>query len=188
MQEQSMRWRSSDIEAFPDDGKLYEIIDGELYVSRQPSWEHQVICATVTWSLKSWSRLTGNGSVAIAPGLLFSEDGDVAPDVVWVSSARLPAILGPDRKLHDAPELVVEVLSPGPRNDQRDREAKLRLYGRRGVREYWVVNWQLRQVELYRRERQALTLVATLVEGDSLESPLLHGYSLSLSELFADLP
>ena len=64
-----------------------------------------------------------------------------APDVVWVSKERLAAVLRRDGKLHGAPDLVIEVLSPGAKNERRDREAKLKLYARRGVREYWIINW-----------------------------------------------
>jgi len=185
---QSLRWTSADLELLPDDGKRYEIIDGELYVSKQPSWEHQLICLGIGLGLDRWSNETGAGVVNIAPGVIFAEDDDVAPDLVWVSSERLPTLLGPDRKLHAAPDLIVEVLSPGPANERRDREAKLKLYARRGVREYWIVDWQRRQVELYRRADATLQLVGTLLEGDTLQSPLLPGFSYALGDLFARLP
>lgn len=185
---QSVRFTSADLELFPDDGKRYEIIDGELYVSKQPSWEHQVTCGELFAVLNQSSRETGAGFPAIAPGLIFAEDDDVAPDLVWVSASRLPTLLGPDRKLHAAPDLVVEVLSPGPANERQDRDAKLKLYARRGVREYWIVDWQHRQIEVYRRDETTLQLTATLLEQDTLESPLLPGFACPLRDLFARLP
>jgi Uma2 family endonuclease len=185
---QSLRWTSADLDLFPDDGKRYEIIDGELYVSKQPSWEHQLICFGIGVPLDGWSRETGAGVVNLAPGVIFADDDDVAPDLVWVSAERLPTLLGPDRKLHAAPDLVVEVLSLGSTNERRDREAKLKLYARRGVREYWIVDWQRRQIELYRRADATLQLAATLLEGDTLESPLLPGFAYPLRDLFARLP
>jgi Uma2 family endonuclease len=97
-------------------------------------------------------------------------------------------VLAPDGKLHAAPDLAVEVLSPGSSNERRDREVKLKLYARRGVREYWIVDWQRRQIEVFRREDGVLQLSATLLEGDSLQSPLLPGFALSVSELFARVP
>lgn len=185
---QSLRWTSADLEALPDDGKRYEIIKGELYISKQPSWEHQLMCAEFTIDIGLWNRATGAGVVNGAPGVIFADDDDVAPDIVWVSRERLSVLLGPDRKLHAAPELVVEVLSPGSANERRDRDAKLKLYARRAVREYWIVDWQRRQIEVYRRADATLYLAATLVEGDDLQSPLLPGFSLSLRDLFARLP
>ena len=61
-----------------------------------------------------------------------------------------------------APELIVEVLSPGDQNEQRDREVKLKLYSRYGVQEYWIVNWQLRSIDVYRRDEAQLQRVSTL--------------------------
>ena len=188
MAQAARRFTSADIEAMPDDGKRYEVIDGKLYVSTQPSWFHQMVCTVLTWALHSWSVETGAGRVNGAPGLIFAEDDDVAPDLVWVSNARLTTALWPDGKLHAAPELVVEVLSPGRANARRDRHAKLDLYSRRGVAEYWIVDWQGRRVEVRRREEPRLRLVATLREADTLASPLLPGFALPLERLFADLP
>src|SRR5437867_1954822 len=146
----------------PENGKLYEVIGGELYVSRPPSWEHQYTCVQIASALNAWSK-TGLGSTNAAPGLIFAEDDDVAPDVVWISRQNLATTLGADRKLHAAPELIVEVLSPGLANQQRDRQTKLKLYSRQGVQEYWVVDWERRQIETYRRDRTALALAATLL-------------------------
>ncbi len=112
----------------------------------------------------------------------------MAPDVVWLSRARLRTALGEDRKLHQAPELIVEVLSPGPTNERRDREAKLKLSSRRGVLEYWIVDWRQRQVEVYRRQELALRLVATLYEKDELQSPILSGFACDLRRLFPAAP
>jgi Uma2 family endonuclease len=183
-----LRFTSADLELFPDDGKRYEIIDGELYVSKQPTYEHQLTCVGFAFALEGWSRETGAGFVVIAPGVIFAEDDDVAPDIVWVSASRLPLILGSDRKFHAAPDLIIEVLSPGRSNEQRDREAKLKLYSRRGVREYWIANWQRRQIEVYRRADAGLYLVVTLLEGDTLESPLLPGFACPVRDIFARLP
>ncbi len=184
---QTMRFRSADLEAFPDDGKRYEIIDGELYVSKQPSWEHQRTCLVVGAELLSWDRETGAGWTNAAPGVIFADDDDVAPDIVWVSRERLRSIKGEGGRLYAAPDLVVEVLSPGTSNEKRDRDAKLKLYSRRGVREYWIVNWMSRQVEVFRREDLALHLVGTLLETDVLESPLLPGFRCPIARLFQDI-
>lgn len=184
----TLRWTSADLELMPDDGKRYEIVEGDLYVSKQPHWHHQVTCGRVFTQLDLWSRTTRMGFASIAPGVIFDEDEDVAPDVVWVSRERLAGGLGEDGKLHAAPDIAVEVLSPGLTNERRDRDAKLKLYARRGVLEYWIVNWRLKQIEVFRREQLALRLFATLRAGDTLESPLLPGFACPLAELFEDLP
>lgn len=180
----TVRWTVVDLEALPDDGKRYEIIDGDLSMARQPDWHHQFACVRLARFLDEWNEQTGTGIVNAAPGIIFADDDNVVPDVVWISRERRVNALKEDGKLHAAPELVVEVLSPGEPNADRDRETKRKLYSRRGVQEYWVVDWQLRQVEIYRREQAALVLIATLFAQDTLESPLLPGFRCQVQRLF----
>ncbi len=183
----SLHWTSRDLELLPDDGKRYEIIDGELYVSKQPHWHRQFVCGQLWGVLQAWSNQTKTGIANFAPGVIFDDDEDVAPDVVWISRQRLATSLQPDGKLHDAPELAIEVLSPGNTNERRDREIKLKLYSRRGVLEYWIVDWQKRRLDVYRRKEAALALTATLYETDLLESPLLPGFSCRVGQLFDEI-
>lgn len=185
---EAMKFTSADLLLLPQDGKLYEVIEGELYVSRQPHWHHQYACTRILQALENWNDETGLGVANNAPGMIFADDDDVAPDVIWVSRERLATILGEDGKLHAAPELVIEVSSPGWENQQRDRQTKLKLYSRRGVQEYWIVDWQQQTVEVYRRSGFRLKLTATLLRNDSLSSPLLSEFSLPVAELFMKLP
>jgi len=180
---QTRHWTSADLEQFPDDGKRYEIIAGELFVSKQPTDDHQVAGEELFLELGIWSRQTGRGRPSMAPGFVFADDDDVTPDLVWMSHARRREALGPDGHFHQAPELAVEVLSPGPTNARRDRQVKLALYDRRGVTEYWMVDTQQRRIEVCRRVAGRLTLVATLQEDDALESPLLPGFSCRVGQL-----
>ena len=184
----TLRWTTADLELFPDpiDDTRYEIIDGELYVSKQPSVEHQYTCAEVTSELRVWNRATARGIVLPAPGVIFADDDNVAPDVIWASMARFQQIVGEDRKLHAAPELVVEVVSPGATNERRDREVKLRLYARRAVEEYWILDPAERSVDVFRRSGDSpeLAHAATLHGDDRLESPLLPGFGVQVEQLF----
>lgn len=182
----SLRWTTTELESFPDplDDTRYEIIDGDLYVAHQPSVEHQYTCTRLSVALEVWSEQTGLGLALTAPGIIFAEDDNVAPDVVWISRERLRAVVGAEGKLHGPPELVVEVLSPGEANQRRDREAKLKLYARRGVDEYWIVDLRRRLVERYSRDGPALRLVATPAAADRIQSPLLPDFSHPVSALF----
>jgi Uma2 family endonuclease len=119
--------------------------------------------------------------------LVFADDDDVIPDIVWISRERLRRVLEGGR-LRAAPELVVEVLSPGSHNARRDRVAKLDLYSRRGVDEYWLVDPVARHIEIYRRRELALHLEATLRESDAIESAMLPGFSLTVARVFVGLP
>ncbi len=178
------RFTSADLALMPDDNKRYEIIEGELYVSRQPSSEHQYTCGRLFKVLDDWDTATGLGRTLIAPGLIFAEDDDVAPDVIWISRERYAKAVDDAGHLHLAPEIVIEVLSPGRVNEERDRQAKLKLYSRRGVHEYWIVSWIGQFIEVYRRDNAQLHLTATLYSDDVLETPLLSGFSCTVAQLF----
>ncbi len=178
-------WRSSDLDLLPDNGARYEIIDGELFMSKSPHWHHQAACGNVYMELKLWCRKHGQGAVAINPGVLFSDADDVVPDVVWVSQERIDDLLDDAGHLTGAPDLAIEVLSFGTRNEERDRTAKRKLYETQGVREYWILDWRLKQVEVYRREAGELRRVATLLPEETLTSPLLPGFGCVVSTLFS---
>jgi Uma2 family endonuclease len=190
MSSKGLRWTIHDLEAFPDnDGKRYEIIDGELYISKQWHWLHQRACGHIYALLTLWSKQTGLGEANLAPTLCFADDFEVIPDVVWLSRELLKAILKEDGKLHGAPELVIEVVSPGEQNERRDREVKRKLYSRYGISEYWVIDCRKQMIEVHRLERASsiLEVVQTLFEKDILRSPLLPGFSCKVGELFEDI-
>ena len=185
----TQNWTVDDLERLPDhEDKRYEIIDGELYVSTQPNWEHQFAEGEIFAALREWSNRTKAGMANLGPGVIFSKENAVAPDVVWISNEQLAHALQRDGKLHAAPEIVSEVLSPGSENTRRDRQLKLNLYSRFGTIEYWIINWQERTVEVYRRKNDVLALDQILNEMNVLETPLLPGFQCQVSNLFMNLP
>ncbi|WP_008318518.1 Uma2 family endonuclease [Leptolyngbya sp. PCC 6406] len=180
-----VRWTTTDLALFPEEGKRYEIIDGVLIVTRAPSWSHQRITGRVFSVLDRWSQASGLGEAAINPGIVFTDEDNVIPDVVWVSRDRLALLMDEAEHLTGAPELVVEVLSPGLRNVERDRQLKLKLYSQEGVQEYWILDPALGQVQVYRRDQVLLRLTSTLYPKDTLTSPLLPGFTCVLEQIFS---
>jgi Uma2 family endonuclease len=178
------RWTSADLELFPENGKRYEIIDGELFVTRAPHWQHQRTCGNLHHALHSWSKSTGLGYVAMGAGVILGDNDDVIPDVVWVSKDRYHALIDQAGHLLGAPELVIEVLSAGKEQERRDRQLKLKLYSNHGVMEYWIADWRSKQIEVYRREGGVLQLEQTLGVTDTLTSPLLPNFACSLGQIF----
>jgi len=176
----------ADLEALPEsNGKRYELIGGELHVSTQPHWFHQRTCGLFFAALNVWNERTALGVVNLAPGVIFSEEDAVAPDVVWISNERLDVVLDQEKgKVYLAPDLVIEVLSPGSENEKRDKRLKLQLYSQRGVKEYWIADWRARTMEVYRRVDASLQLHSTLGPEDVLTSPLLPGFSVAIESLF----
>ena len=181
----SRRWTVADLEQIEAvDGMRYEVIDGELYVTQAPSWRHQHSASQLNTALQNWSNETQRGTTLQVPGLVFSTESGVIPDVVWSSWDRLHE--AEDRAGHftRAPELVVEIVSPGSENARRDRQTKLALYSREGVEEYWIVDQQQRTIDVYRRLGSTLELVATLAGDAVLESPLLPGFRLEIAGIW----
>jgi Uma2 family endonuclease len=183
---QSLRWTTRDLEALSNDGDWtrHEIIDGEHFVTRAPHIRHQSVASKINVRLGNWSERTGLGSTVQTPGVIFTETDAVIPDLVWISRERLDSGVDEAGHLIVPPELMVEVLSSGGVNEQRDREIKLKLYSRYGVQEYWIVNWKIKSLEVYRRSAAQLELVETLWVGDRLISPLLPEFEMAIGEVF----
>ncbi|MGK7890312.1 MAG: Uma2 family endonuclease, partial [Leptolyngbyaceae cyanobacterium] len=160
------------------------IIDGELYVTRAPHLFHQDTGGNIYFYLKAWSDQTHAGRPIQTPGVIFTIHDAVIPDVVWISRDRLANHVDEAGHLTIAPEIMIEILSPGEQNEQRDKQVKLKLYSRHGVQEYWIANWQLKTLEIYRRHNAQLQLVQTLMVGDTLTSPLLPGFRVEMTQLF----
>jgi Uma2 family endonuclease len=179
-----IHWTRADLDLLPESSNRYEIVDGALFMTRAPHWQHQIATGNAASELRNWSIATGLGQAVQAPGIIFSDADNVIPDVVWISQERLATGLDQSGHLIVGPELIVEVLSAGIENERRDREAKLKLYSARGVQEYWIINWRSPQLEVYRRQQVLLTLVHTLLPGDTLTSPLLPGFSCAIERLF----
>ena len=183
--ETHLSWTSADLELFPENDTRYEIIDGELYMTRAPHWKHQTTCGRLFTALDVWSIATKSGEASMGAGVVFGDNDDVIPDAVWVSKEKYEALIDQAGHLTGAPDIAIEVLSAGSENEKRDRELKLKLYSSRGVLEYWIADWRAKQIQVYRRENGILKLAVTLFVTDILTSPLLPEFSCPLAQVFA---
>ena len=173
-----------DLAAVPEDGNRYEVIGGELFVSRAPAFIHQIIITRLIASIQSYLDHNPIGVVVTTPGIVFSEVDGVIPDLVYLTHERRKEIVI-DERLRGAPELIVEVVSPGAENERRDRIVKRQLYGNYGVREYWTVDTGARSLEIYVLQERALRLAATHTGADVVTTSLLPGWEISIEKLFA---
>ena len=182
----AFRYTSADLELLPYvEGVRYEIIDGDLHVTRQPHGLHQYTCTRIQSELDQWIVRTGSGAVLAAPGIIFSDDNNVAPDLVWFSSDGWAETMDAGGHFDYAPDLIVEVLSPGVVNQARDLQLKLDLYSRQGVREYWIADYREHTIRVDRLQDDRLQLVATLSGADVLTSPLLPEFACPVSRFWA---
>lgn len=99
-----------------------------------------------------------------------------------MSNEHIEAIASGE-KVTGAPDLVIEIVSPGAENERRDRIVKRQAYSKFGVREYWVVDRYQETIEVY-LERAQLVLVTTLANNDQLTTPMLPAFTCVVSQVF----
>ena len=174
----------ADLDAMPDDEYRYEIIEGELFVSRSPSLTHQTVSGNLFRSIDTYLIENPIGRIWATPGVILSEFSGVIPDLVYVSHQRRAEIASGDR-VTGAPDLVIEILSPGSENERRDRVAKKQLYGKHGVKEYWIVDFENRSIEIYQPRGHSMRLRARLNDQDEITSSVLPGYRCKVKTIFA---
>lgn len=167
----------------PEDGKRYEIIDGELYVTPAPATRHQFIVSNLLRLVGAFVYHRKLGRLLTAPlDVLFGQHDLAQPDLVFVSVDRTEIIA--QAAIQGAPDLVAEVISPS--TGKRDEGIKLRLYEREGVREYWLLYPETETLKVFGRQEERLSLAAELsaAAGDVLTSPLFPGLELDVASLF----
>lgn len=173
----------ADLDALPDDGNRYELFEGEVFVSRAPSLTHQRILVNITTLIDVYLASNPIGEILPTPGVIFDEYDGAIPDAVFITNEQVSRI-GADERIHEAPALVIEIVSPGKENARRDRVIKRQVYGKHGVREYWVVDPEARSLEIYRLEEQRLSLVETVMDEEEMSTPVLPGFSCRVNRLF----
>lgn len=167
---------------FPDDGLRHELINGVHYVSASPNTQHQRLVGRLHLHLANYVRQNPSiGEVILGPfDIVLSPFDVVEPDLLFVADHQRGIIT--DKNASGPPALVIEVLSPSTR--RRDEGLKHRLFDETQVQEYWIVDPTCDAVKVHRRDQSGrLRLIARLGD-DQLNTPLLPGFGVSLSELF----
>jgi len=175
------RYTYRDYLSFPDDGYTYQIIDGEVFMAPAPSPYHQRISRNIEFILWRFVSERGLGEVLDAPcDVVLSEENVVQPDLLFISRERL-SIIG-EASVNGPPDLVVEIISPS--TETLDREVKRRLYERFGVKEYWVVDPERREIEIWLLREGRFELYGRFGPGQTLTSPVLKGLEFEVGEVF----
>ena len=174
----------ADLDAFPeDDGNRYELIEGELYVSRPPGIPHQRVLQNLQISLSEYLKEFPVGILVPGAGAIFSDYDAVIPDLVFVRHERWDEVVTGD-KFTGALDIVIEILSPGTQNRKRDLSAKRKLYANYAVAEYWTVDSENQSLLVFRLRGQSFEEVATLTGDEELSSPMLPGFRLKVRDIF----
>ena len=143
-------WTVEMLDALPDDGQRYEIIDGELFVTPAPSDVHQYVVGELHFQLLQYLRRSGVGHPVMSPADVRREDrrrNRVQPDifVVRVRDAKRPAYP------FDLTDLLLAVEVESPSNPRYDYQTKRLLYLNSGVPDYWIVSPSARVISRWRR-------------------------------------
>jgi Uma2 family endonuclease len=170
-----------DYAALPSDGRRWELIDGELEVNAAPSPRHQTVSRRLQFELMRALEVHGLALVFNAPvDLILSPHDIVQPDLLILASAR--ANLVTERGIEGAPDVVVEILSPG--TQVLDRRVKKATYARFGVAEYWLVDPVGGHLDLYRLDPRQYVIERRFDRASRLTTPSFGEVDVDLSRVF----
>lgn len=166
----------------PEDGKRYEIVDGDLHMTPAPLTRHQVLVGRLLQLFMNYLDEHSIGHVLVAPcDVVLSEVDVVQPDLLLVLNQGKARIT--EKNIQGAPDLMIEILSPG--TAARDRELKRKRYEHFGVREYWLVDPAENTIEILALKDKGFSLAEKGVYPGRMISPLLPNLTIDLTKLFA---
>ena len=172
----------AELQTWPDDGRRYELYDGEAIVVPSPFPRHQRVVKHLGDVLGEYEDTHG-GVLFNAPiDIIFDEHNVLQPDLVYFREQRRHVV-------HDwevtraAPDLAVEVLSRS--TEARDRGRKMQILARFGVAEYWLVDPAKNTVEIYVLNGQAFEFAAAIDDAGAVKSPTVPGLSFDTASIFA---
>ncbi len=176
-------WTYEDWQHLPDDGFRYEVLDGVLYMSPPPTIPHQDSSGELSSQMRQHAKKRDLGKILSAPvGVrLPGQPVPLQPDIVFVAKERRQIIH--DDYIEGAPDLVVEILSPS--NWPYDRGEKMEAYRQAGVREYWIVDYRARMIEVLVLEETTYVLIGKFGPGDTARSTVLTEFEIAVNDVFA---
>ncbi|MCC6314687.1 MAG: Uma2 family endonuclease [Thermomicrobiales bacterium] len=182
-QPRALTWE--DLLAFPEDNQKREIIRGELIVSPGPSVWHQEVVLAIYRRLYAFAHARQAGKVMTSPiDVRFSSYDVTQPDVLFIRADRFRSLLTSDARIAGAPDLVVEVISPTSRSI--DCVRKFALYADAGVPEYWLVDPEMRSLQIFTLEGDRYTQLPAGAAG-RVASRVLPGLIVDPGWVFVDL-
>jgi Uma2 family endonuclease len=156
------------------------LYDGEVFEIPAPILLHQFVLGRLYLALSAFVQVHG-GSVFVAPLDIVLTDFDVVqPDVLLFMPER-EHLLHMRQVTRHAPDLAIEVLSPGTARNDRGR--KLRLFERHRLKEYWLVDPEEPSVEVHRLADARLISAGVARAEERVESPLLPALDLRPNDL-----
>lgn len=168
---------AAEFEALPESQYPSELIEAELMVRGVPTVNHQRVALNIAVKLRN---IVPNGEVFIPPlSVKFDDANYYQPDVIWVAENGACEIT--DDGFNGPPDLIVEVLSPG--TAKNDRGIKFQKYQHYAVREYWIVEAELRFLEVWKLVNDVFTQQGVYEADETFQSPAL-GKTVKFDSIF----
>ncbi len=163
-----------------DDDKRHEVLEGDLMMVPAPSWRHQDVLTKLFRALDRFVETQALGVVRFAPiDVMLSEENVVQPDLFFIAKDRTSIIQ--DRGVFGPPDLVIEIISPA--KPDRDQIAKRRIYGKYGIKEYWIVDPDKRTVEVLTLTDSGLETYRVFPSPSKIISPIWPSLSLDTQDV-----
>ena len=173
----------ADLERAPEDGRRYELYDGEVFVVPAPLPKHQVVQSTLTELFRAYARKHGGFAVSSPIDIVFSDYDVLQPDVIYFSPDRAH-LVDLNRVIRHAPDLCVEVLSPSTASTDRDK--KMQMFARYGVPAYWIVDPAEQSIEIYELGSAGSELTLTATGADAVSPAGMPGLTFTAGSMFPD--
>lgn len=170
-----------DFLALPQSSDRYELVEGELKPKVSPKYQHSTLQLRLLMTLHQWCEDHHCGRVRPEWGVVLQRRGVdwvPVPDLIYISYERLPQNWQEDQPCPVAPELAIEIISPGQTFGELTQKATDYLMA--GIDRVWVVDTKAQLLTIFRHD----ALPETLPTEDSVEDSLLPGLELSIAHLF----
>ncbi|MCC6038510.1 MAG: Uma2 family endonuclease [Armatimonadetes bacterium] len=177
------RWTLEEWLKLPEGPPFYELEDGRLIEIPSPRVEHQEIVGVLYFLLRQFVREHDLGTVVMAVDVALPTGRGYIPDLTFIRRDRERELIGEDGKIHGAPDLVVEVISPSTK--VRDRYKKMEGYFEAGVEWVWLIDSEDLTAEEFHRTEEGYLRTAAAGPNDAFEPKALPGLKINLPELLS---
>ncbi|NPV28131.1 MAG: Uma2 family endonuclease [Firmicutes bacterium] len=163
------------------EGSPYQLIGGELVMTPSPTPYHQMVSMKLELKMAGYVLEKGLGVVLYAPVDVYLEETETyQPDIIYISNERLFII--EENRINGAPDLVVEILSPG--TGYYDLRTKYKIYEKSGVREYWIVDPHSKSVQVFCLKGGKYALDQEVEQQGEVQSRVIAGFAVQVESIF----
>ena len=171
---------AADYRAMPEDGKRYQLIEGELIVAPAHNTFHQMVQVNLVQILRSYLLENPLGTVLCAPCDVYLDDHNVyQPDLLYLTRKNAARIL--HEGIHGAPDLAIEILSPSTAGLDRRKRGH---FAAAGTVEFWQIDPALRQIQRFVFAENLAKPVVLIDEPETFSSPLFPDLTIATTDVF----